>query len=165
MNTVYATHAGKVGTGWDGNGTGTGNRAMFRSRPRFPGRSCRSFLFPPCTIPRKVSCSRSFVMCLVPVPSVSCPIACPVVPIPSRGSHTAVSPTPYLPVCPVISIPFTAHFLSLFHRTTMHGCNWTGSCNVGGYHTSTAVHVIFLPCVFLFLVLRPFYCLVLGHLL
>lgn len=43
---------GKMWSGRERYGTGMGNRQIFRSRPRFPDRYHRQFLFPSSTVPR-----------------------------------------------------------------------------------------------------------------
>ena len=100
------------------------NRVIFRSRPQFSNPSRRCFLFPPSTIPPQgvLFPSRLFPVPLsAPFPTVSRPTVCPVVPIPSRRSHT-ISPVPHLIVEAVISIPFTTGF----HVSPSydHGCNY-----------------------------------------
>ena len=67
-------------------GTGTGNRVIFRSRPRFPDPSRRWFLFPPSTIPSRGD---------VPVPTISRRTVCPLPDcFPSHGLPSCSNPTP-----------------------------------------------------------------------
>lgn len=75
------------------------------------------FLFPPSTAP-------PYIRCRVPVPTVSFSVVCPVVPEPSRRSHT-VSPTSVL-LGKLFSISFLSGFLG-FPSYYDHGfaTNWS----------------------------------------
>ena len=115
----------RYGSERERHGTGTGNHGIFRSRPRVPDPSRSWFLFPPSTIP-PYGVLFPFRLFSVPIlstqfPTVSRPSVCPVVPIPSRRSHT-VSPIPHLTIEAVIPIPFTTDFL--VSPSYVRGCNW-----------------------------------------
>ena len=101
-------HAVRVGTGNCGrDGTGTGNRVIFRSRPRNPDPYRRQCLFPTSTIPllrRPDYQVFLFPLCTVcPVPTIPIPTVCPVptIPIPI----ICLAPTNTIPLRPAQLFP------------------------------------------------------------
>ena len=104
INFSEGKRALKVGTGKrgrDGNGTGTGNRVIFGSRPRFADPYRRQCLFPTSTIPLYVV--------VFPFPTTGIPV-----PI------TSAYPVPTIPVpivypVPTIAIPLSAQSFTSHH--------------------------------------------------
>ena len=118
-----------------------GKKLLFCSSPRFPEPSRRFvpslwFLFPPSTAP-------PYIRCRVPVPTVSFSVVCPVVPEPSRRSHT-VSPTSVL-LGKLFSISFLSGFLGFpsyydhGFATGVYNFNFGGNRVDGGVYLRTLV--------------------------